>query len=225
MPSIQLTQVGRVYQLESEQVHALRQVSLELSCGQLVGLMGNSGSGKSTLLNVIAGIDLPDSGEVHINGVQINTQSPRQRAAMRLQEIGMVFQSDNLLSEFTASENVAIILHARGQNMKSALGQAQEALQQVDAAHLASRYPHQLSRGQRQRVGVARALVGGRSILLADEPTAALDHEAGGALFGLFAQLAKQGVLVLVASHDRRIANCSDQCYEISDGQLAVVSP
>lgn len=210
----------RSYRTPAEVVHALDGVTLAASWGQFLCIHGPSGSGKSTLLNVIAGLDLVDSGQVQVDGHELSQLSENERAHLRLTTIGVVFQGDVLVEEFTAAENVALPLEARGIKSEAALAQAAEALEQVGIGALGPRWPREMSGGQRQRVGIARALVGGRRLLLADEPTAALDRANSASLFALLADLCSQGALVIVCSHDPLAGKYADIVYNLVDGRL-----
>ena len=184
-------------------------------------VFGASGSGKTTLLNLLAGLDLPDSGEVQVGGVNVGGLDESGRARLRLRTLGVVFQDYNLLEEFTAAENVALPLEAAGADAGPARDEAFGQLARVGLAGLEARYPHQLSGGQRQRVGIARALTGQRAILLADEPTGSLDSAATAELFALIRTLCDDGLLAVVCSHDPECRRFADTVYEMTDGRLA----
>lgn len=214
--------VSRAYQTAAETVWAVRNVALTVHSGEFVCIYGASGSGKSTLLHLLAGLDLSDSGEIHASGLALSGASEGQRAQLRREVVGVVFQEHLLIEEFTALENVSLPLEARGQHPRSARAEAARALERMGLSGLGYRFPAQMSGGQRQRVGVARALVGGRSILLADEPTGALDSAATIGLFTLFQSLCREdGVAAVVCSHDLRCRSFADTVYEITDGTLA----
>jgi putative ABC transport system ATP-binding protein len=195
-------------------------VDFTARAGEFVCVYGASGSGKSTLLNLLAGLDLADSGEIRVGGVDVSTADEAQRASLRLRTVGVVFQEHNLIEEFTAAENVALPLEAAGLSVAEARGQALDQLSRVGLAGLEDRFPWQMSGGQRQRVGVARALTGQRSVLLADEPTGALDSAATKELFELFRKLCDDGVLAVICSHDPRCRDFADTVYEVVDGRL-----
>lgn len=188
--------------------------------GEFVCIYGASGSGKSTLLNLLAGLDLADSGEIHVGGVELGAAGDRRRAELRLRTVGVVFQDHNLIQEFTAAENVALPLEAIGMPAAEARSEAVKQLARVGLGGLEDRLPWQMSGGQRQRVGVARALTGHRTVLLADEPTGALDSEATRELFSLIRGLCDEGVLAVVCSHDTRCRDYADSVYEVIDGRL-----
>ncbi|MER7420732.1 ATP-binding cassette domain-containing protein [Micromonospora peucetia] len=203
-----------------ETVWAARDVHFAARPGEFVCIYGASGSGKSTLLNLLAGLDLADSGEVQVGEVEVSAADEKQRAQLRLRTVGVVFQDNNLIEEFTAVENVALPLEARGVATAEAKAAALEQLSRVGLAGLENRLPRQLSGGQRQRVGVARALTGQRAVLLADEPTGALDSEATQDLFALIRALCDEGILAVVCSHDPRCRTYADTLYEVIDGRL-----
>lgn len=207
------------YRLSTSTVPALRGVDLTLAPGETVCLFGASGSGKSTLLNVIAGLDLPDSGHVFIDGADVAAMSEAERTELRLRRVGMVFQDNNLVAQFTALENVELVLRCQGASRasKTALG----LLAALGLEDLADRRPVNMSGGQRQRVGIARALAGNRSVLLCDEPTGALDRANSRLLFGLLNELAReQQIGVLIATHDREAAMFADRTVTIADGRI-----
>lgn len=189
--------------------------------GEFVCVFGASGSGKSTLLNLLAGLDLPDSGEIQVGGYDVGRLDESGRARLRLRTVGVVFQDHNLLEEFTAVENVALPLEAAGMSPAAAETAARQQLARVGLDGLESRFPHQLSGGQRQRVGIARALTGDRAVLLADEPTGALDSGASTDLFALIRKLCDDGLLAVVCSHDPLCRSFADTVYEMRDGRLA----
>jgi putative ABC transport system ATP-binding protein len=201
-------------------VWAARDVDLVAHSGELVCVFGASGSGKSTLLSLLAGLDLPDSGEIRVGGQDVAGMDESGRAQLRLGTVGVVFQDDNLLDEFTAAENVALPLEASGVDPGAARDEAVAHLVRVGLSGLEARYPQQLSGGQRQRVGVARGLVGQRAILLADEPTGSLDSAATTELFALIRALCDDGLLALVCSHDPECRRFADTVYEMRDGRL-----
>lgn len=212
--------VSRSFVSGGETVWAVRDADLRTNTGEFVCVFGASGSGKSTLINLISGLDVADAGTIQIGSVEVSGLGEDQRARLRLDTVGVVFQDHNLVEEFTALENVALPLEIRGVGFRNASEQAGAQLDRVGLSGLGGRLPSQLSGGQRQRVGIARALVGERRVLLADEPTGALDSKNSRALFALFRELADQGASVLVCTHDLTCQRFADTVYEMVDGRL-----
>ncbi len=217
---LEVSRVSRTYVSQAETVHAAREVTFSPQAGEFVCIYGPSGSGKTTLLNLIAGLDIPDSGSIHVDGIDVGALDEGGRARLRLETIGVVFQDHQLIDEFTAWENVALPLEVRGLPGKQARAAAVAELERVGLGGLGDRLPSQLSSGQRQRVGIARALVGQRRVLLADEPTGSLDSTNGRALFALIRALCDQGTLAVVCTHDPLAHEYADAVYELVDGRL-----
>lgn len=224
-PMLTVAGVSRWFASGSETVWAVRDASFWAGAGEFVCVFGASGSGKSTLLNLIAGLDLPGAGTILVESTDVGRLNEDQRARLRLETVGVVFQDHNLVEEFTALENVALPLEVLGVGYREAVRQAQAQLDRVGMAGLGGRLPGQLSGGQRQRVGIARALIGDRRVLLADEPTGALDSKNSRSLFGLLGDLRDQGTLVLVCSHDPMCREFADSVYEMVDGQVIQRAP
>ena len=217
---ILLRDVNLTFHRRRQEVIALKGINLSIGPGEFCVLYGPSGSGKTTLLSVIAGLIRPDSGQVLVGERDVIGSSDDQLASMRLCDVGVVFQEHNLISEFTAGENVELPLRVRGVAARQASVEAEELLRSVGLGVERESKPGELSGGQRQRVGIARALIGGRKVLLADEPTGALDTENSVNIFELFRVVANSGVTVLVASHDPRIRPYADTVVTIADGRL-----
>jgi putative ABC transport system ATP-binding protein len=215
---IELRDVSVSFQDADQVVRAVDNVTLTVAPGEFVLLNGASGSGKSTLLNVISGLQPMDSGSAIVAGVDLSSADDTQLATLRLEHVGVVFQENNLIREFTAAENVQLPLRARGYANPTA--EADATLHEVGLGELGRRLPARLSGGQRQRVGIARALVGGRSILIADEPTGALDTKNSEAIFDVLRTLANRGVSVVVASHDPSATRFADRVAAMRDGAL-----
>lgn len=220
MPLVELKAVSRCYKSQAETIWAVRKVDLVAEAGEFVCIFGASGSGKSTLLNLVAGLDTPDSGSILVESSQVDQLDEDQRAKLRLTTIGVVFQDHNLIEEFTAKENVALPLEVLGLTSTEAGNQAERQLDRVGLDELGNRLAGNFSGGQRQRIGIARALAGDRRVLLADEPTGALDSKNSRALFELLRQLADEGTSVVVCSHDLMAHEFADTVYEMVDGEL-----
>jgi putative ABC transport system ATP-binding protein len=203
------------------QVQALKGVSLAVVGGELTLLMGPSGSGKTTLLSILGCMLTPTSGIVKVGGRDTNGADPEALARIRRDHIGFVFQSYHLFPTLTALDNVRLALDVRGENAQHALRKSKEALAMVGLALKMTSYPRELSGGEQQRVAIARAIVGNPSIILADEPTAALDSENGHAIMSVLAEIAKdRGRGVLVVTHDPRIVPFADRIVRIEDGKI-----
>lgn len=219
-PAIDVRGVDLRFSSGPEIVTALDGVTVSFRHGELVAVMGASGSGKTSLLNVIAGLEVPEAGHVLVGEDDLVSLSEDARADVRLHEIGLVFQDDNLLPVLTARENVALPLRARGWTANAAIVEADTWLGRVGLDRMEDRRPDQLSGGQRQRVGIARAVAGGRTILLADEPTGALDSATTRDVLALLRQLADDGVCVVIVSHDNVVRRYADHTWIMSDGRL-----
>jgi len=217
---LELRQVSKVYGAAPNEVHALRAVDLSVPAGELVAIMGPSGSGKSTLLTIAGSLEEPSAGEVLVNGSAFSTMSRNDRARMRRRTIGYVFQDFNLLAGLNAVENVSLPLELDGVGIKAARAAGLEALEQLDVAELAARFPDELSGGERQRVAIARAVVGDRRLLLADEPTGALDSINGEAVMRLLRAACKNGVAGIVVTHDAQLASWADRVVFLRDGHV-----
>ncbi|MEM9953683.1 MAG: ABC transporter ATP-binding protein [Chloroflexota bacterium] len=220
MTMIQATNIKRVLSLGDQQLEVLKGVSFEVAQGEWVALTGPSGSGKSTLLGLLAGIDTPTDGQLHLNGIDITHMREHQLARIRNQTIGIVFQSFNLISTLTAIENVEMPLYVSPQANK-AKQLATQMLEQVGLGDRLHHRPHQLSGGQQQRVAIARALVTQPRILLADEPTGNLDTDTGTEILESFAQLNKQlNLTIVVVTHDPQVAASAERILHLVDGLL-----
>jgi putative ABC transport system ATP-binding protein len=218
--ALELRHVSKVYGSGATEVHALIQVDLTVERGELVAVMGPSGSGKSTLLTIAGSLEQPTSGQVLVDGADLATVSRSDRAKMRRRSIGYVFQDFNLLPGLTALENVTLPLELDGTRAKAARGHGLSALDELDVAERADRYPDELSGGERQRVAIARAIVGERGLLLADEPTGALDSVNGEAVMRLLRAAAHRGVAGVVVTHEAHLASWADRVVFLRDGHV-----
>jgi len=218
--ALELLQVSKTYGSGANQVHALRDVDLSVEHGELVAVMGPSGSGKSTLLTIAGTLEEPTSGHVLVEGVDLAGVSRSERARMRRRSIGYVFQDFNLLPGLTALENVTLPLELDGVGMKDARATGVEAMTVLDVAEHSDRYPDELSGGERQRLAIARAIVGDRGLLLADEPTGALDSVNGEAVMRLLRSATQRGVAGVVVTHEAQLASWADRVVFLRDGQV-----
>ena len=219
-PYVVLDRVSRIHGSGALTVHALRKVSLTVSSGELVAVMGPSGSGKSTLLNLAGALDQPTSGRVLIDGVDISSTSAKGLAAVRRSKVGFVFQDFNLIPSLTAAENVFLPLELGGVAPRRGRQLAEAALRTMGLASLADRFPDELSGGQRQRVAIARALGGERRRVLADEPTGALDSQTGESVLAALRERCDAGAAGLLVTHDARHAAWADRVVFLRDGRV-----
>jgi putative ABC transport system ATP-binding protein len=218
--ALQLTQVSKVYGSGAAEIHALHEVNLTVEPGELVAVMGPSGSGKSTLLTIAGSLEEPSGGEVTVGGVPLSRLSRSERAALRRRAIGYVFQDFNLLAGLTAAENVSLPLELDGVAARTARAAALIALDRLGLAERADRFLDDLSGGERQRVAIARAVVGDRHLLLADEPSGALDSVNGEAVMRLVREICQGGVAGVVVTHDAQLASWADRVIFLRDGRI-----
>ncbi|HYH82330.1 MAG TPA: ABC transporter ATP-binding protein [Longimicrobium sp.] len=217
---IRLDGVTRLFMTEELETHALAGVCLDIHRGEYVSIAGPSGCGKTTLLSILGLLDSPSKGEYVLNGTPVADLSPRHRAEIRNREIGFVFQAFNLIGDLTVAENVELPLTYRGMPVAERRERVAAALEKVGMAHRMKHYPSQLSGGQQQRVAVARAIAGGPSVLLADEPTGNLDSANGGQVMELLSELHGQGSTIVMVTHDPRYAELADRTIHLFDGRV-----
>ena len=220
MSTLELRDVSKSFGEGASEVHALRGVDLVVDAGSLVAIMGPSGSGKSTLLTIAGGLEQPSDGQVLVEGVELSAMSRNDRARLRRRSIGYVFQDFNLLAGLTALENVSLPLELDGVSTKRARAAALDALEQLGLADRAPHFPDELSGGERQRVAIARAVVGERRLLLADEPSGALDSVNGEAVMRLVRAACATGVAGVIVTHDAQLASWADRVVFLRDGRV-----
>ncbi|MEW5873730.1 MAG: ABC transporter ATP-binding protein [Candidatus Zixiibacteriota bacterium] len=217
---IKTDNLWKTYKMGTEEVHALRGVSIGIDKGDYVAIMGPSGSGKSTLMNLIGCLDTPTQGTYELNGRQVAHMNDDELALVRNKEIGFVFQTFNLLPRATALHNVELPLIYNGTGAETRLDMAKRALEMVDLSDRMTHRPNQLSGGQRQRVAIARALVNNPSLILADEPTGNLDSKTGEEIMALFDRLHRAGNTIILVTHEHDVARYADRILHIRDGQV-----
>jgi putative ABC transport system ATP-binding protein len=222
---IHMAGVTKVFLTEEVETHALSGISLDIARGEYVSIAGPSGCGKTTLLSILGLLDSPSAGEHVLNGVPVADLSASRRAEIRNREIGFIFQAFNLIGDLTVAENVELPLTYRGMPAAERKQRVTEALQKVGMEHRTKHYPSQLSGGQQQRVAVARAIAGGPSVLLADEPTGNLDSANGGHVMDLLADLHRQGSTIVMVTHDPRYAEYADRTIHLFDGKVVDALP
>jgi putative ABC transport system ATP-binding protein len=220
MSLLELRQVSKTYGTGPNEVHAVADIDLEVDRGSLIAVMGPSGSGKSTLLTIAGSLEEPTSGEVFIDGESLQEMSHNGKARLRRRTVGYVFQEFNLLAGLTAVENVSLPLELDGVSAKKSRLAGMAVLEQLNLADRATRYPDELSGGERQRVAIARAVIGGRHLLLADEPSGALDQANGEAVMRMLLSACKTGVAAVVVTHDAQLASWADRVVFLRDGRI-----
>lgn len=219
-PLIEIEDMTKIYQMGEQQVHALRGVSLTVNEGEYVAIMGASGSGKSTLMNMIGLLDRPTGGSYKIRGTEAGSLSKSQLADLRNREIGFVFQRFNLLPRITARRQVELPLFYAGVPSGTGRKMAEESLQRVGLGDRAFHKPDELSGGQQQRVAIARALVNNPGLILADEPTGALDSTTSDEVLDLFGELHQQGITLVVVTHDPLVGERAERLVTLMDGKV-----
>jgi putative ABC transport system ATP-binding protein len=220
MNVLDLRGVTKTYGTGAAEVHALRGVDLSVQAGAMVAVMGPSGSGKSTLLTIAGSLEEPTGGEVLVGGTALAGMSRNAKARLRRRAIGYVFQDFNLLAGLTAAENVALPLELDGVSARAARKAGLRALEELGLSERASRFPDELSGGERQRVAIARAVVGDRRLLLADEPSGALDSVNAEEVMRLLHEACKRGVAAVIVTHDAQLASWADRVVFLRDGRV-----
>ena len=220
MTILEMKDICKDYSQGKEPVRVLKNINLAVEAGEYLAIMGPSGSGKTTLMNLIGCLDVPTSGSYRLDGKDLKDLSDNALADIRNRYIGFVFQSFHLLPKMNALDNVALPLLYAGVPLKERRARAAKALEQVGLADRMNYFPNQLSGGQCQRVAIARAIVGNPRLLLADEPTGALDTKSGQQIMDIFRSLSDAGMTILMITHEPAIAKCADKCYHILDGEL-----
>lgn len=217
---ISLRGICKTYGKGDGLVTALRPIDLDIKKGEMLAIMGKSGSGKSTLLNLLAGLDTPDSGEYIYNGEHMNTKNQNKMAKFRRTDVGFVVQHFALIDEYTVYQNIALPLRYRRLKGVSTKQRVKEIAERLEIGEKLRKYPSQLSGGQAQRVAIARAIAHKPSILLADEPTGALDEETGKSIMNLFREINKEGTTVVVVTHDANVASYCQRTIRLHDGNI-----
>ena len=220
MTVLELRGVSKIYGQGAAEVHALAGVDLSVDAGAMVAVMGPSGSGKSTLLTIAGSLEDPTGGEVLVGGAALSGMSRNAKARLRRRTVGYVFQDFNLLPGLTVAENVALPLELDGMSARTARVAACQALEGLGLEDRASRFPDELSGGERQRVAIARAVVGDRRLLLADEPSGALDSANAESVMRLIHNACKRGVAAVVVTHDAQLASWADRVVFLRDGRV-----
>ena len=219
-PIIQMTGVNKYYQVGEEKLHALRNVSLTVDRGEFLAILGPSGSGKSTLMNIIGCMDTADSGSYLLDGSEINAMKDQQLTQVRNEKIGFIFQKYQLIPKYSVMQNICMPLLIRGRSQREAEEFSAETIRLLGLGERVTHKPSELSGGQQQRVAIARALVGQPSILLADEPTGALDSTTGREVLELFIRLNELGNTIVMITHDEKVARYAYRVVRIVDGEL-----
>lgn len=217
---VDIRQVNKDYEQGKMSVKILKNIDLSVEKGEYIAIMGPSGSGKTTLMNIIGCLDVQTSGEYYLEGIDVSKANDDKMAEIRNQKIGFVFQQFNLLPKLNATENVALPLLYRGVSKEERIKIAEETLEKVGLGERKTFYPNELSGGQCQRIAIARAIAGNPLLLLADEPTGALDTASGEQVMEIFKKLNEEGVTIIMITHEQEIAEHANKIYYIRDGML-----
>ena len=222
---IELTDIYKIYHMGDTDVHALDGVTIHIDEGEFVAIVGQSGSGKSTAMNIIGCLDVPTSGTYHLGGVDVSTMEDDQQAEIRNKMLGFIFQQYNLIPKLSVLENVELPLLYSGADSATRRQAAMKALERVGLADKCKNLPNQLSGGQQQRVSIARALAGSPSVILADEPTGALDSRTGREVLSFLQELNREGDTIVLITHDNSIAVKAQRIIRLSDGKVIYDGP
>ena len=217
---IEMNQIDKFYRIGSSELHALKQVSLTVEEGEFLAILGPSGSGKSTLMNIIGCMDKPDGGTYLLDGIEVHNAKERQLTQIRNEKIGFIFQKYHLIQTYNVLQNIVMPLLMRGMSLDEAEEASMETIEMLGLADRIRHKPRELSGGQQQRVAIARALVGEPALLLADEPTGALDQSSGQEVLRLFARLNEMGNTIVMITHDLMVAQKAKRIVRIVDGML-----
>ena len=219
---IEMQEINKFYSIGEAKLHALKNISLEVEEGEFLALLGPSGSGKSTLMNLIGCMDRPDSGNYFLDGIAVHEAKEKQLTRIRNEKIGFVFQRYHLIPTYNVLQNIVMPLLLRGMSLQEAQEASRDTIQMLGLEERIQHKPGELSGGQQQRVAIARALVGEPSILLADEPTGALDQNSGKEVLKLFHRLNEMGNTIVMITHDLQVAENANRIIRIVDGELSV---
>ncbi|MDD2957663.1 MAG: ABC transporter ATP-binding protein [Lachnospiraceae bacterium] len=217
---IEMNQINKYYQIGSAQLHALKSVSLDVEKGEFIAILGPSGSGKSTLMNIIGCMDNPDEGSYTLDGTAVHEASEKVLTGIRNEKIGFIFQRYQLIQTYNVIQNIVMPLLMRGMSLREAEEASEDTIRLLGLEQRAKHKPRELSGGQQQRVAIARALVGNPAILLADEPTGALDQNSGKEVLKLFRRLNEMGNTIVMITHDLNVAQSAQRIVKIVDGEL-----
>ena len=217
---IQMEGINKYYKMGAESLHALREVNLTVERGEFLAILGPSGSGKSTLMNIVGCMDTADTGSYHLDGAEISAMKDYQLTQLRNEKIGFIFQKYQLIPRYTVLQNICMPVLIRGSSRREAEEQCMETIRLLGLGERVTHKPSELSGGQQQRVAIARALVGRPSILLADEPTGALDSATGREVLELFVELNGLGNTIVMITHDEKVARYAHRVVRIVDGEL-----